>query len=422
MIMVHLRVETEFGLQFTPFFFVQTITATYPPVGVILPAGGIGSRFGHAQPKQFLDLAGVPILVRTCRVFLQVPEIAVLAVAVPAAHYQASMDLLRTHLQAQELKRLLLTEGGATRQDSVRAGLRLLPPEIELVLVHDAARPLIDRATIFRCLEGASRFGAVIAAVPVKDTLKKVGEAGRVLQTVDRAGLWQAQTPQAARRPLLERALAEAERGRFIGTDEASLLEAASIEVRVVEGSEQNIKITRPEDLRVASALVRERTMMKIGHGFDAHRLVSGRQLILGGVSIDYELGLDGHSDADVVAHALTDALLGALGLGDIGRHFPDSDQQYRGINSLLLLERVRQMADEQGLVLGNADITIVCQRPKLAPYLARMQANLAKSCNVAPADINIKATTTEKMGYTGRGEGIAAHAVVLMRSEHGRQ
>lgn len=401
---------------------MQTITNTYPPVGVVLPAGGIGSRFGHSHPKQFFDLAGVPILVRTCRAFLRIAAIRVVAVAVPAAHFQASLDLLQAHLQAEEFDRLLFTVGGATRQDSVQAGLHLLPPEIELVLVHDAARPLIDDATILRCVEGAARFGAVIAAVPVKDTLKKVTEDGRITQTVDRAELWQAQTPQAAQRPLLEKAFAVAESNQFIGTDEASVLEAAGIEVRVVEGSERNFKITRPEDVQVAEALVQEHTTMKIGHGFDAHRLVSGRKLILGGVLIDYELGLDGHSDADVVAHALTDGLLGALGLGDIGRHFPDSDQQYKGIDSLLLLARVQQLAEQRGCVLGNADITIVCQRPKLAPHLTQMQANLARCCKVDPEDINIKATTTEKMGYTGRGEGIAAHAVVLMRSVHGRQ
>lgn len=395
---------------------------TYPQVGVILPAGGIGSRFGHSHPKQFLDLAGVPILVRTCRAFLRISAISVLVVVVPATHYQASIDVLQTNLATADFQRLLFTVGGVTRQDSVRAGLHLLPPEIELVLVHDAARPLIDEATILRCIEGAVQFGAVIAAIPVKDTLKKVTESGRIVSTVDRTALWQAQTPQAARRSLLEQAFAEALHNRFIGTDEAAMLEAADMEVRVVEGSERNLKITRPEDLQVASALLQEQATMKIGHGFDAHRLVSGRKLILGGVSIDFELGLDGHSDADVVAHALTDALLGALGLGDIGRHFPDSDQQYKGINSLLLLAHVQQLAGQQGYVLGNADITIVCQRPRLAPHLAQMQDNLARSCKVAPSDINIKATTTEKMGYTGRGEGIAAHAVVLMRSEHGRQ
>ena len=155
---------------------------------------------------------------------------------------------------------------------------------------------------------------------------------------------------------------------------------------------------------------------MRIGHGFDANRLVAGRPLILGGVTIEYELGLDGHSDADVVAHALTDALLGALGLGDIGRHFPDSDPAYKGIDSLLLLTRVAQLTDERGWRLGNADLTIVCQRPRLAPHLAAMQANLARACRVEPGAINIKATTTEKMGYTGRGEGISAHAVVLLK------
>jgi 2-C-methyl-D-erythritol 4-phosphate cytidylyltransferase/2-C-methyl-D-erythritol 2,4-cyclodiphosphate synthase len=264
--------------------------------------------------------------------------------------------------------------------------------------------------------------GAVIAAIPVKDTLKRAGEFGMIEETVDRTGLWQAQTPQAAQRELLERAFAQAAQNQFTGTDEASLLEAAGIPVRMVEGSERNLKITRPSDLEVAATLLREEVNMKIGHGFDAHRLVAGRKLILGGVIIPFDLGLDGHSDADVVAHALIDGLLGALGAGDIGRHFPDTDPRYQGIDSLLLLTQVRQLADAQGYRLGNADITIVCQRPKLAPYLEQMQANLARCCQVPPSAVNIKATTTEKMGYTGRGEGIAAHAVVLLRSDHGSE
>jgi 2-C-methyl-D-erythritol 4-phosphate cytidylyltransferase/2-C-methyl-D-erythritol 2,4-cyclodiphosphate synthase len=221
---------------------------------------------------------------------------------------------------------------------------------------------------------------------------------------------------------LLERAFAEAERTGLAGTDEASLLEAAHIPVRVVAGSECNAKITHPEDLRVAAALAAREETVKIGHGFDAHRLVAGRKLILGGVTIDHHLGLDGHSDADVVAHALADALLGALGAGDIGRHFPDTDPQYHGIDSLLLLTRVYHLAAQRGLGLSNADITIVCQAPKLAPHLAAMAGNLARCCQAEPAAINIKATTTEKMGYTGRGEGIAAHAVVLLRADHGRE
>jgi 2-C-methyl-D-erythritol 4-phosphate cytidylyltransferase/2-C-methyl-D-erythritol 2,4-cyclodiphosphate synthase len=343
-------------------------------------------------------------------------------VAAPADFFEHAAELLRAHLSSAHWQRLRITVGGTTRQQSVRAGLSALPQEIELVLVHDAARPLVDRATILRCLEGAVRYGAVIAAMPVKDTLKRVDDDGMITATVDRTQLWQAQTPQAARRPLLEQAFAKAEQIGFIGTDEAALLEAAGIPVRVVAGCERNSKITLREDLQVAEALLPKESTMKIGHGFDAHRLVAGRELILGGVTIDFELGLDGHSDADVVAHALTDALLGALGAGDIGRHFPDSDPQYKGISSLLLLSRVQELAEQQGFQLGNADITIVCQRPKLTPHLATMQAHLARCCKAQPQAINIKATTTEHMGYTGRGEGIAAHAVVFLRRNHGSE
>lgn len=401
---------------------MDDITSQLPPAGAIIPAGGIGARFGASLPKQLLDLAGLPILVRTCRAFLEVDAIRWLVVAAPHAYLHETTDLLHTHLTPSQTARLLVTMGGATRQDSVRAGLDRLPAEVELVLVHDAARPLVDRTTILRCLRGAAELGAVIAAVPVKDTLKRVADDGMIEQTVDRSRLWQAQTPQAARRPLFEQAYAAAARRQFVGTDEASLLEAASIPVQVVEGNERNFKITRPADLLLANALLTEERTMKIGHGFDAHRLVSGRKLILGGVTIDFERGLDGHSDADVVAHALSDALLGALGAGDIGRHFPDSDPRYKGIDSLLLLARVQQLTQERGYSLGNADITIVCQQPRLAPHLAEMQANLARCCKVTPESINIKATTTEKMGYTGRGEGIGAHAVVLLRSDHGRE
>jgi 2-C-methyl-D-erythritol 4-phosphate cytidylyltransferase/2-C-methyl-D-erythritol 2,4-cyclodiphosphate synthase len=393
-----------------------------PRAGVIIPAGGIGSRIGHQRPKQFLPLAGRPILVRTCTAFLRMETIHCVVVVAPADYYQETIDLLHRHLPSPQADRLLFTIGGATRQDSVAAGLALLPEDIDLVLVHDAARPLVDRATIIRCLQGARQHGAVIAAVPVKDTLKQVRNTGTIAKTVDRTGLWQAQTPQAAQRSLLEQVFAAANRNHFVGTDEASLFEAASIPVHIVEGSERNLKITRPEDLQVATALLAKEHVMKIGHGFDAHRLVAGRKLILGGVTIDFELGLDGHSDADVVAHALTDALLGALGAGDIGRHFPDSDPSYKGIDSLLLLEQVRQLADERQYCLANADINIVCQRPKLATHLAEMQANLARCCKVPPTAINIKATTTEKMGYTGRGEGIAAHAVILLRSDNERE
>ncbi len=387
-------------------------------IGVVLPAAGFGSRMGTAVPKQFLELAGEPILFHTIRVFLQHPLIDRVTVVLPAEHLKSAREQICASFAA-DLQQLLFTTGGNTRQQSVRNGLNALPANINGILVHDGARPMLTATVIDRCIEGINNHGAVIAAVPVKDTLKEVNKTS-VTRTVDRSRLWQAQTPQAMRRELLEQAFAHAAVTDFIGTDEASLLEHAGIAVHVVEGSEQNIKITRPEDLIIASGLLEKgETAMKIGHGFDAHRLVEERKLILGGVEIPYHLGLAGHSDADVLTHALMDAILGALGAGDIGRHFPDNDNSYLGADSIKLLKHVIKLASARDMQLSNADLTIICQQPKLAPYLAAMQTNLAAACAALATNINIKATTTEKMGFTGRGEGISAHAVVLMQSNH---
>lgn len=391
-------------------------------VAAIIPAAGFGTRMGADIPKQFLELAGVPVLVRTLRVFLAHPAIHIIMLVLPPEQLQSGKEQLLPFLTPEQREKILYTAGGETRQHSVRNGMKALPASVERIFVHDGARPLVSAEIIDRCLAGIEEHGAVIAAVPVKDTLKEVEEVEggiEIIGTVDRSQLWQAQTPQAMDLHLLERAYEYAEATEFIGTDESSLLEHAGVSVSVVMGSEENIKITRSEDLRIAATLLRENqegeTAMRIGHGFDAHRLVEGRKLILGGVDIPYELGLAGHSDADVLVHALMDALLGALGAGDIGRHFPDTDEQYRGADSLKLLERVMELVAARKMRLVNADITVVCQQPKLAPHLATMQGNLAAVCGASPEQINIKATTTEKMGYTGRGEGITAHAVVLL-------
>jgi len=390
-------------------------SAPRPIVGAIIPAAGFGTRMGTDLPKQFLELAGEPILVRTIRVFLEHPSVRAVVVVLPPEHLQSGRQTILSHVAENQHQQLFFTPGGTTRQQSVYNGLSSLPAAINCVLVHDGARPLVTAAVLDRCIEGITVHGAVIAAVPVKDTLKEVA-GNTILRTIDRARLWQAQTPQAMRRELLVQAFEHAETSRFIGTDEASLLEHANIPVAVVDGSERNIKITRPDDLAVASGLLRTgSTMIRIGHGFDAHQLVEGRKLILGGVDIPFHLGLAGHSDADVLTHALMDAILGALGAGDIGRHFPDNDDSYRGADSLKLLELVMDQARQKNMELGNVDLTIICQQPKLAPHLAVMQANLAAACDTAAENINIKATTTEKMGFTGRGEGISAHAVVLM-------
>jgi 2-C-methyl-D-erythritol 4-phosphate cytidylyltransferase/2-C-methyl-D-erythritol 2,4-cyclodiphosphate synthase len=384
-------------------------------IAAIIPAAGNGSRMGLDHPKQYHLLAGVPVLVHTVRAFAAVSRIQKIIVAVPAARIHTTQALLVEYgLAADDIR---VVAGGARRQDSVKAGLDALDDAVDVVLVHDAARPLLTADLINRCCDGAIEHGAVIAAVPVKDTLKKAGAHGVLLQTVDREDLWQAQTPQAFRRDLLLTAYQAA--GDRDVTDEASLLELAGIAVHIVEGSETNIKITRPDDLIIAETTMQDsdtkKTAMRIGHGYDAHRFAPNRDLVLGGVKIPNDQGLAGHSDADVLTHALCDALLGALGEGDIGAHFPDTDVNYANIYSIRLLEDVAVRVAEKGFVLCNADITVVCQSPRLAPFVAKMRQILADACGVPGDRVNVKATTTEKMGFTGRVEGISCHAVVLL-------
>lgn len=390
-------------------------------IAAIIPAAGSGTRMGTAVPKQFLELGGMPILAQTVVRFLQIDEIRQIIIPLPPDHREAAERILQDFSSAEQFQRLVFVNGGATRQESVLAGLNALPDKSGYVLVHDGARPFISQELVKKCLQAAMRYGAAILAVPVRDTIKKVNDTGEIINTIDRNQLWQAQTPQAAETELLRRAFAKALDDGFEGTDEASLLEYAAIPVHVIEGSEQNIKITRQDDLKMAAIInKKESDMMRIGHGFDAHRYVIGRHLILGGVDIPFDLGLEGHSDADVVIHAFIDALLGAIGAGDIGRHFPDKDPQYKDISSLKLLEEVIRMVQKKGFAICNADITVICQRPKLAPHVEEMRSNLAETCFVAKESVNIKATTTEMMGYTGRGEGIAVHAVALLHKESG--
>ena len=368
------------------------------------------------QPKQYHLLAGIPILVHTVRAFVDHPLIDRLLVVVPAGF----IDETRLLFERYKLNNnnLTILEGGRRRQDSVRAGLQRLDDDTALVMVHDGARPLISREVIDRCYQGALEYGACIAAIPVKDTIKRGDGDGRISATIDRSSLFQAQTPQAARKELLERAYAQ--NGETDATDEASLLQHAAIAVHLIEGAETNIKITRPEDLVLAEKILNREEVppiMRIGHGYDAHRFAENRPLVLGGITVPHSHGLAGHSDADVLTHALCDALLGALGLGDIGQHFPDTEAKFAGISSLTLLEQVIGLMAEQGYFIVNADITIICQSPRLAPYLDQMRELLSRTCRMAASALNIKATTTEKMGFTGRKEGIGCHAVVLLHA-----
>lgn len=384
-----------------------------PSAAVIIPAAGSGTRMGLGHPKQYHLLAGVPILIHTIRAFVATPSIQRIIVTVPPDLVAESRLLLAEYNLAGQA--ITITGGGRRRQDSVLAGLECLSDDIDVVLVHDGARPLVTPELIRRCLEAAWQHGAAIAAIPVTDTLKKSGPGQTIARTIDRKDLWQAQTPQAARLSLLKQAYATLADQDV--TDEAALLEQAGIAVTLIEGSETNIKITRPLDLILAEKMMQPSSppIPRIGHGYDAHRLVPDRELILAGVKVPHHLGLAGHSDADVVTHALCDAILGAMAAGDIGRHFPDSDQRFKDIYSISLLEQVMELVFAKGLALANADLTIVCQAPKLAPYMDAMAATLTRACQVTGEQLNIKATTTEKMGFTGRQEGISCHAVVLL-------
>lgn len=385
-----------------------------PQAAAIIPAAGFGTRMRSGEPKQYLHLNGEPILIHTTRAFLQNPNITHVIVVVPGNRIIQTSELFdRYKLSGPELS---VIAGGRRRQDSVQHGLKAVPDSCDVVMVHDGARPLITQEVIDRCYEGAVAQGAVIAAIPVKDTLKKASTDNWIEATVDRDQLYRAQTPQAARTELLKTAY-KTNSGQDV-TDEASLLENAGIPVKIVEGSETNIKVTLPEDLLLAETIIHQkRATMRIGHGFDAHRFAEHRDLILGGITIPYSHGLAGHSDADVLTHALCDAILGAAGEGDLGRHFPDCDNKFKDIYSIELLKEVIELVYGKGFVLGNADITLVCQEPKLAPHINDIILLLAKTCRAEPTAINVKATTTEKMGFTGRKEGISCHAVVLLKT-----
>ncbi|MFN2353964.1 MAG: 2-C-methyl-D-erythritol 4-phosphate cytidylyltransferase [Desulfopila sp.] len=382
----------------------------------IIPAAGSGRRMKSSRPKQYLELVGIPVLIHTVTAFHRHPDIAVIVVVVPPEWLAQTRAMIASWHQDDKV---IVITGGLRRQDSVKAGVDFLitrcSTPVDTVLVHDGARPFISRKLIGDCLYSAEEHGAAIAAIPVKDTLKKGDADNRITATIDRTDLWQAQTPQAAKLSLLRQAFDRAGKCEF--TDEASLLEHAGCDVQLVAGSETNIKITRPEDMILARKIVMPQNVNhpRIGHGFDAHTFCAGRDLILGGVTIDHHEGLAGHSDADVLTHALCDAILGALGKDDIGHHFPDSSAAFKDISSITLLETVTDIMFKDGFYIGNADITVVCQAPRLASFLGMMRQTLGRACRAAEGAINVKATTTEKMGYTGRKEGIGCHAVVFL-------
>lgn len=365
----------------------------------IIVAAGRGKRLGSSLPKQFLKVRGRTILEMSVEAFEQNKYIDEIFVAANADYCELTEKLCRGF---SKLKKIVA--GGAERQDSVRAALDCLRGENGIVLVHDAARPFVSEAVINAVIEGTADFGTAIPTVPAKDTIRQVDGTGS--RTLQRETLARVQTPQGFRISLLKHAFEKAQAEGFLGTDDASLVERMGINISMVQGEDANRKITTREDLE---------TEMRIGTGYDVHRLVEGRPLVLCGEQIPYEKGLLGHSDADVALHALMDAMLGAAGLGDIGKHFPDTDERYRGISSMKLLQKTAELLREAGYFLGNADITIIAQRPKIAGYIPKMRANIAEIMNCDENKINIKGTTTEKLGFVGREEGIASEAVCIL-------
>ncbi len=374
-------------------------------IAALILAAGSGTRFGSARPKQFVALDGAPIVARAARAFADHRRIDSMTLVGPVETLAAACP---------DFPEAGLVPGGATRQDSARAGLEALavdPPDA--VLIHDAARPLVPARVIDAVcdalMDGAE---AVLPALPVTDTLKRAAD-GIVTGTVAREGLWRVQTPQGFRFALIlaaHRAMA----GQSL-TDDGAVAEAAGLRVRLVPGAEENLKVTTPDDLARAESLLYTRLTPRVGTGFDVHRFAPGRALMLCGIRVPHSVGLAGHSDADVGIHALCDAIYGALAEGDIGTQFPPSDVTWKDADSALFLQHASERVAARGGRIVHADVTLICERPKIAPHAAAMRERLAALMGIAAAAVSVKATTTERLGFTGRGEGIAAQAAVTV-------
>lgn len=375
----------------------------------IVLAGGSGSRMGAQRNKVLLELAGKPVIVRAVEAFTNLVDGVILV------SREEDIPDMRAAMGAANLP-VTIVAGGDSRQASVWNGLCALPESCTHVLIHDGARCLVDEGTIRRCMASVENHGTGVSAIPAIDTIKQVDADESVTATPDRSQLRAVQTPQGFTVELIRRAHMSAQQAGFLGTDDASLVERLGHPVRLTEGNRRNIKLTTPEDLIMAETFLgRNFPALRVGQGYDVHRLVEGRDLILCGVNIPHTLGLLGHSDADVAVHALMDAMLGAMALGDIGKHFPDTDERYRGISSMKLLEHVVALLKERHARVTNCDVTIVAQKPKLLPHIPQMQANIASALELPLDRVNIKATTTERLAFEGREEGISAQAICMV-------
>jgi len=380
-------------------------------VAVIIVAAGAGTRFRSPVRKQFIELQGEPAFVAPARVLDRLPRVREIIVVLPRDAVRFYGALLRglglTRLRA-------VVAGGRERADSVARGLRRVSQRCNAVLIHDGARPFIDPAWINRAIDALNRADGAVVGMPMTDTVKQAGRTGRIVRTVPRAGLWRAQTPQVFRRAALDAAVRR--RDTIDATDDAQLVERCGYRVLMVRGSDSNIKLTTPDDGETARRLAgQEQEMTRVGCGYDIHRFARKRRLMLGGVRIPRAPGLEGHSDADVLLHAIADALLGAAGLPDIGIFFPNTDRRFRNIASIILLKKAYQAVRQAGFMVVNTDCVVVAEQPKIAAYVPAMKRKIAVALGIGADAVGIKATTAEGLGSLGRGEGIAARCACLL-------
>ena len=389
-------------------------------VAALIVAAGRGSRAGQGIPKQYRPLQGRPVLARTLAAFVAHPRIGKIVVAIHPDDrdlYEATLAALPNALSSI----LPCVHGGETRRDSVSRGLEaLVDLAPDIVLVHDAARPFAGPDLIDRAIEAAERWGAAVPGTAVTDTIKVIGERSQVLSTPDRSALRAVQTPQAFRFQLLLEAHRRASASDpHAFTDDGALIEWAGLPVHVFAGDPGNIKLTHPADFAEAERRMKGETMTyvtRLGTGFDVHAFGEGDYVWLGGVSVPHDRGVVAHSDGDVILHALTDALLGALADGDIGTHFPPSDPQWRGASSDRFLAHAIALVRKRGGIVDHLDATLLCERPKLGPHREAMRQRIAEIAGLRLDQVSLKATTTEKLGFTGRSEGIAAQAAATIR------
>ena len=385
-------------------------------ITAVIVAGGEGLRLGQDQPKPLISLGSRPLVTYSLETFAKFPAVSRIILVCGKGWFNEAQKLGERWAQG---KLATVVPGGKERSDSVRAGITCLPKNCSKVAIHDAARPFVTADLIEKVLKGLRHCHGAVPGLPLADTLRRHG-GGISTGTPDRSQYVLSQTPQCFHRQPLEEAFRRAELDGFSGTDDAAYMERLpGARIAIVEGDPINFKITTPDDLHRARAMMEGwDNDFRVGEGFDAHRFTAGRKLILGGVEIPFELGLHGHSDADVLCHAVGDALLGAVSLGDLGQHFPDSDPAYEGISSLKLLERICDMVAERGYAIHSVDSTLVLQLPKIAPHRDLIRTSLAKALKIDVDQISVKATTTEGMGPEGRGEGITCRAVVLVRKK----